>query len=226
VAGRIRLLAIVLALGASAALAAAAMAAPGDPKRVFKAADQSYARTILLRNADVPGKGWHAKATDFGQTNPACLVAHYSLSALTVNAEVGTTYTRAVDTGTFLVESDANVFLTPAQASTASAIFSKLGFARCLASSLVAEVPSGSFATSDVHRVTLAGLATASSAFRIALHVVSSKGKSTLTAVVIGLRRGRAFATLSVLTVGTGWSQSSLRSVAATMATRMTSRST
>jgi hypothetical protein len=218
--------AILLGLGASAALTAAALGAPGDPKRSFKPADQTYARTILLRKADVPGKGWHGKPTDFGQTNPACLVAHYSLSALTANAEVGTTYTRAVNTGTFLVESDANVFLTPAQATTALAIFSKPGFARCLASSLVAEVPSGSFATSDVHRVSLAGLATSSSGFRIVLHVVSSKGKSTLTADVIGLRRGRAFATLSVLTVGTGWSQSAVRSTAATIAARMTSRST
>ena len=224
-AGRTRLLAILLALGASAALTAAALAAPGDPKRVFKPADQAFARTVLLRSADVPGKGWHAKPTDFGGTNPACLVAHYSLSALTANGQAGTTYTRSANTGTFLVESDADVFVTAAQASAASAIFSKLGFAKCLASTLVAEVPSGSFATSEVHRVSLTGLATPSTGFRVTLHVVSSKGKSTLTAVIIGLRRGRTFATLSVLTLGTGWSQSALRSAAATMATRMATRS-
>jgi hypothetical protein len=224
VAGRTRLLAVLLALGASVGIAAAALAAPGDPKRAFKPADQAYARTILLREADLPGKGWHGKPTDFGQANPLCLVHHYSLSALTANGEEGTTYTRSVNTGTFLVESDAHVFLTPAQASTTSAIFSKLGFARCLAAALASQVPTGTFATSDVHRVSLTGLATPSTGFRIVLHMVASQGKSTLTAVVIGLRRGRAFAALSVLTLGTGWSQSTLRSVAATMAARMTKR--
>ncbi len=214
----------MLALGASASLAAAALAAPGDPKHAFKPADQAYARTVLLLKADLPGKGWHGKPTDFGQTNPPCLVAHYSLSALTATAEQGTTYTRAVDTGTFLVESDAHVFVTPAQASTASAIFSKLGFARCLASSLVAEVPSGSFATSTVQHVSLTGLATPASELKIVLHIISAKTKSTLTATVIGLRRGRTFVDLSVLTAGSGWSQSVLRSAAAKVATRIASR--
>jgi hypothetical protein len=215
---------VVLVLGASAGLAATALAAPGDPKRAFKPADQAYARTVVLRKADLPGKGWSAKVTNFGGANPACQVAHYSLSALTANAEVGTTFTRAVDTGTFLVESDVHVFLTPAQATRAATTFSSLGFARCLASELVQQVPSGSFATSTVQKHTLTGLAAPATGIKAVLHIVSSKGKSTLTATVLEIRRGRALATLSVLTAGSGWSQADLRAAAAKIASRMATR--
>ena len=116
VAGVSRPLALIGALAAAGLLGATATAAPGDPKVSVKPADQAYARTIVLRKADVPGPGWTGKATEFGGLNPDCVVKHYSLSKLTATAQVGTTYTRPVDPGTFLVESDVDVFATPAQA--------------------------------------------------------------------------------------------------------------
>jgi hypothetical protein len=103
-------------------------------------------------------------------------------------------------------------------------MFSTLGFAKCLASELAQQVPAGSFATSKVQRVSLTGLAATATGITVVLKIVSSKGKSTLTATVLEIRRGRALASLSVLTAGTGWSQSTLRSTAAKIATRMSTR--
>jgi hypothetical protein len=225
VAGRTRLLALAAAFGTAAALAVAALAAPGDPKHAFKPADQAYAKTLLLRKADVHGKGWSGKPTDFGRENPPCLVAHYSLSKLTATAEAGTTFTRAADTGTFLVESDVHVFVTAAQASKAVTITSQVGLGRCLASELVNQVPSGSFATSQVKSLTISGLAAPARGFTIILHIVSSQGKSTLTAPVISLRRGRTLVVLSLLTLDKGWSQADIRAAATTLASRLATRS-
>jgi hypothetical protein len=222
VAGVSRPLALIGALAAAGLLAATATAAPGDPKVSVKPADQAYARTIVLRKADVPGRGWTGKATEFGGLNPDCVVKHYSLSKLTATAQVGTTYTRPVDPGTFLVESDVDVFATPAQAKAASGIATKIGLARCLGSALVAQVPAGAFATTEVHAVKLSGVKNVAGAFKITLHIASSQGKSTLTADVIYLQKGRVLATLSTLTSGKGFTPAQLSAAAAKMAARMT----
>jgi hypothetical protein len=202
--------------------AATAVAAPGDPNVVIKPADTAYARTIVLGKTALHGTGWKGVATDFGRINPVCIVKHYSLSKLTANAQVGTTYSRNVNTGTFLVESDVYVFKTPAQAATAAGITSSLGFARCLGAVLAGEVPPGSFGKSTVKQVKLSGLAASATGFEITVHITSAQGKSTLTATVIDLRKGRALGNLSVLSAGKGWTQADIRSAAAKMAARMT----
>jgi hypothetical protein len=222
VAGVSRIRVLAVAVVAAATLAATALAAPGDPKVVVKPADRAYARTIVLRKAALPGTGWKGAATDFGRVNPVCVVKHYSLSKLTANAEVGMTYTRNVNSGTFLVESDVHVFATPAQAGVAARTTSSLGYARCLGAVLAGEVPPGSFGTSTVKALRLPGLKAAASGFRITVHIKSAQGSSTLTATVIDLRKGRAVGTLSVLTVGKGWTQAQIRAAAAEMAAHMT----
>ena len=221
-AGVSRPLALIGALAAAGLLAVTAAAAPGDPKVSAKPADQAYARTIVLRKAEVPGRGWTGKATEFGRLNPDCVVKHYSLSKLTATAQVGTTYTRPVDPGTFLVESDVDVFATAAQAKAASSIAAKLGLARCLGSALVAQVPAGAFATSEVHAVKLSGVKNVAGAFKITLHITSAQGRSTLTADVVYLQKGRVLATLSALTSGKGFTPAQLSAAAARMAARMT----
>jgi hypothetical protein len=200
------------------------VAAPGDPRLKPNAADKAYARTIVLRATEVRGKGWKGKATDFGRVNPGCVVKHYSLSELTTTAQVGTTYTRPVDTGTFLVESDVDVFITPAQAKAAAVIAAKIGLARCLGSALVAEVPAGSFATQEVHALPVAGIKNAVAAFKITLHITSAQGNGTLSANVVYLLKGRVMATLSTLTVSNGWTRADIRAAASRMAARMTQR--
>ena len=209
-----------MALVAAAIIAATALAAPGDPTLVAKPADKAYARTIVLGKTALHGTGWKGAATDFGRINPVCIVKHYSLSKLTANAQVGIEYTRPVDTGTFLVDSDAYVFETPAQAATASATVSNLGFGRCLAEALRAETPNGSVATSTVTTLTVSGLAVPAKGYQITVKIFAGKNKSTLTAHVLNMRHGRTVSTLSVLTADKGWSSATLRALAAKVAAR------
>jgi hypothetical protein len=222
VAGVSRILCFAAVLGAAGALASAAFAVPGDPKLAVKPTDVTYARTIVLQKADLSkNSGWNAAATDFGRVNPVCVVKHYSLSNLTATAQVGRTFSRNVGTGTFLVESDVHVFKTPAQAATAARVTSSSGYAHCLGSVLAGEVPAGAFGTATAKALSLGGLKATATGFEVTVKVVSAQGTSKLTAWVINLRKGRAVGTLSVLTVGKGWTQTDVRKAAATMAARM-----
>jgi hypothetical protein len=222
VAGVTRSLAILVALGTAGLVAAVALAAPnpGSPKVVIDPAQQARAKTILLKQAELPGTGWMRKSTDFTAANPACAVKHYSLSKLTANAQIGAQFTRAVDTGTFLVESDVHVFVTPAQSKVAADRLSDLGYGRCLGATLVSEAPPGSKATSRVKAFAVKGLVLPTDGFRITVKVVTGGKTSTLSAVVLGFRRGRTVTSLSVLGLDKGWSSAKLRSVAAKLASR------
>ena len=126
-----RLLVLAGGLCAAVLTAAAALAAPGDPKVDIKPADQKRATTIIAKKAELKGPGWQGAPTDFGRANPKCVIKHYGLGKLTANARVGTEYTRDVDMGTFLVDSDAYVFRTPAEAAFATSRVSDLGYGRC-----------------------------------------------------------------------------------------------
>ena len=109
--------ALLLVAGGSALVCAGvALAAPGDPKKDFNPADQATAKIVPALKGDLPGKSWVSKATDFSGANPPCFVKNYSLSALTVNGEAGTTFVLG---GAIIVESDAHVFETAAQAAQA-----------------------------------------------------------------------------------------------------------
>jgi hypothetical protein len=222
VAGVSRILCVAALIGAVGALAATAFAAPGDPKLAVKPADVSYARTIILQKADLKkNTGWSVAATDFGRVNPVCVVKHFSLSNLTATAQVGHTFSRNVGTGTFLVESDVHVFKTSAQAATAAKVTSSTGYAKCLGSVLAGEVPAGSFGTFTSKPAALSSLKATATGFEIDVKIVNQQGTTKLTAWVIDLRKGRALGTLSVLTVGKGWTQADIRGAAATMAARM-----
>lgn len=212
------------AVACAGAVAGSVLAAPGDPKLEIKRSDQAYARTILLKRGEVPGSGWRAQPTDFGQPNPPCLVRHYSLSRLTATAQAGVVYTRVANVGAFLVESDAHLFTTPGQADTASAIASNLGFGRCLTSALVTQAPKGSIATSSVRRLAIGGLAIQAHGFRITLRAVQTEPAFNLTALVLVMKKGRTLSVLSVLAHGTGWSNATLRSVVAPIARRTAGR--
>ena len=200
--------------------AAAALAAPGDPKIDIKPADQKRATTIIAKKAELKGPGWQGAPTDFGRANPKCVIKHYSLGKLTANARVGTEYTRDVDTGTFLVDSDAYVFRTPAEAAFATSRVSDLGYGRCLAQLLVAEAPNGSVATSKTERFAMKGLALPGKGFRIVVTVITGGQTSHLTAHVLGFQHGRTLSSLSVLTLDKGWPDSALQSLAGKVAAR------
>ncbi len=219
-AGVTRSLVLVLVAVAAAVTAAAALGAAGDPKVAIKPADQAHAKTIVLKTSEVQGKGWKGTPADFGRANPICVIKHYSLSKLTANAQTGIEFTRPVDTGTFLVDSDAYVFRTPAEAGTAATTVAQLGYGKCLGAALVSQAPNGSIATSTVKAESISGLALPAKGFKITVRVITGGKTSILTADVLTIRHGRAVSTLSVLTIDKGWTPAALRSATAKMAAR------
>jgi hypothetical protein len=53
---------ITIVAAATAVLAGAALAAnPRDPQKHFTSADQAWARTLLVKRADLPGTGWKSQ---------------------------------------------------------------------------------------------------------------------------------------------------------------------
>jgi hypothetical protein len=220
VAGGTRALALLIAAVAAAFAAATALAAAGDPKVAIKSADQARAKAILLKKAELPGKGWTSVPFDFGRANPLCLTKKYSLAKLTVSAQVGTEFSRSVDVGTFLVDSEARTYVAPQQARQAIAIRSALGVGRCVAAALAAGAPNGAVTATKVKPFSIDGLALPSKGFLITVTVIVGGQKSTVTAVVLAFRHNRTTSELSALSSGHGWSKDKFRSVAALMAKR------
>lgn len=200
-----------------------AASAPGDPKRKLTPAGQAYAKSFVLRKADLPrSSNWKAERTDFSQPNPPCLVKHYSYSALTLVGETG--YTYSISPGIPLVESDGSVFFTAGQARRAAAIDQKIGLARCVASALTAELEKGQSGVTArvqaVDRLSFSGLAGAYG-YRIALQLRTGQGQGTIYATLVGVRRGRGLASLTLVTAEKPWPQADVRALAEKTASRM-----
>jgi hypothetical protein len=221
---RKRTLALTAAVGAALVWAGLAATAPGDPKKQLNAADQAYAKTVVLRKAELPAGKWQVKPTDFSQANPACLVKHYSFAALTVSGETGLTF--AAPAGFPLVESDALVFPTAAQAQRAFTIETKPGLARCVGAYLADELSKAAGTTSEVQRIeplSFAGLPASAKGFKIVLHLRSSQGSGSLEVSFISIGRGRTLGELSLISVGAApWPRGFTRLLTQRMASRMT----
>jgi len=218
-----RATALTAVVGAALLCVSLAASAPGDPRRKLTADGQALARSFVLRKADLPlAVRWKVEPTDFSQPNPACLVKHYSYSALTLVGEAGNTFTIAP--GIPLVESDGSVFLSAGQARRAAAIDQKIGLARCVASSLAKEVSKGSpgvtVSVQKISRLSFSGIGGAYG-FRFVLRLRSSQGAGTIDATLVGIRRGRELASLSFITTQQPWPQAQVRSFAQTTANRM-----
>jgi hypothetical protein len=210
----------VLVVAACAALVWVGLASPsaGDPKRRLTPAGDAYARSYVLRTADLPAGVWRAHRASFTEPNPSCIVRHYNLGALTLDGEAGDVYVRG--SGLPLVESDAHVFVSAAQARRAFDKESPLGFARCLGDSLAG----GNDSDVGVAAMRVGGLAALARGFRIVVRLGSKGDGSTLHAALVVLRHGRAIGVLSVITAGSPWRRPLLRSLSATMARRMARR--
>jgi hypothetical protein len=211
-------------------LAGSAAAAPGDPRKALKAPDEAYARSVLVRRAELPPGRWSVTPTDFTQPNPPCQVAHYNFSALTVNGEAGLTYTSGggLPARGAVVESDADVFLTAAQAARAFATVTSSGFARCTASGLVAALRAGGASAQLLRTGTVAtafrgsGRRVVGGGFGLVLRVAGSGGASTLEVTAIALRRGRLIATLGIVRPYSSRPWQPLPGLEAKIAARMT----
>ena len=200
-----------------------ASSAAGDPKRKLTPAGQAYAKTFLLKKSDLPvSSQWKVEPTDFSQPNPSCVVKHYSYSALTLVGEVGDTFT--LSPGIPLVEADASVFLSAEQARRAAAIDQKIGLARCIAAALAAELEKGqsgvTASVNKVARLSFSGIAGAYG-YRIALLLHTSQGEVTINATLVGIRSGRALASLTFVTAQKPWPQAAVRALAQKTASRM-----
>jgi hypothetical protein len=206
-------------LGLAFVCAGAALSAPGDPKKQLTAAGQAYAKSILLHRGEVPGSGWTRKPTDFTGPNPPCFVKRYSLSGLTVSGEAGFEYSR--NGGKTELESDAHVFVTRAQGRRAFAILAKGGLGRCFASYTVSSVGVPARIV-KVEGLRLGVAGTASDVFRIVIELGRGSTATRIYLVQATLERGRAVGSLSLLRDRRDWPNTTVRSLAAKMASRMT----
>ena len=230
---------VVGAIGVALVWAAVAGAAPGDPKKDLKPADQALAASAILPRADLPPGRWTGNPTDFSQPNPPCLVRHYSLARLTATGEAGRTYLR---TDGSAMESDAHVFVSTKQAALAYGTLTGLGLARCLGSAFaqsIAKATSTLSATAtgkllNVVPVRLAGVRSAPArGFRIFIRLRSPKGDSLVEIVLVGVHQGRTVGSLSFVRVGEPlavlkttalWPDSVVSSLTRKLAARLTSR--
>jgi len=221
----VRRLVLAALFGAALVLVASAYSSAGDPTKRLNARDQAYAKTIPLRQAELPGGAvWSAGATNFNQANPACVVKDYNLSSLTATGQAGFTYTHTqLDR---IVESNARVFVTAAESARALSVFTSVGLGRCLASSTAADLSSSTptlhVAVTHVGSLALRGLAAAARGTTFELRLRGSENVTSLHYVFLSIRRGRALATLGLARYNQRWSTSEIRPLAALVAERMT----
>lgn len=229
-----RSFAVLSAIAAALFWVVTAGSAPGDPKKNLQPADQARATAGLLHRADLPDGRWQVKPTDFSQSNPACLVQHYSLAALTVTGEAGFTYN--LSNGPSLIESDAHVFVSDRQAARAFAIVTMAGLARCFGSAFASEISKGAPGVSarvlSVHTLRLAAMPGAvAHGSRIFLRLRSKTGDNLVEIVLVNVHHSRTVGSLSLVKIGGArlwlkthgifWSNSLIASLARTTATRM-----
>jgi hypothetical protein len=219
VGARVSVVAVVVAL----ACVASALAAPGDPRRHLTAADQARAKSLILKQADLPADAWKTTQTNFTQANPPCIVKHYSLSALTLTGEAGLTYTDPA--GIPLVESDGDVFLTPAQAQRSVTVSTESGFANCVGSALAARlkagVPSSATVSFNTSTFVLAGFADPVRGFKIHVLIRSGTIGESFNVTQFAAIKGRAVAHMALIRRDAEWPLASVRSLAAKLVARL-----
>jgi hypothetical protein len=217
-----RSVAVVAAIGSVLVGVGVASGAPGDPMKHLVAADQTYARSVLLRTSDLPALAWQVKPTDFSQPNPPCLVRRYSLSALIWTGLAGRTFT----SGGTLAASDVEVFSTVAQSRRAFAILFEPGLEQCLAGALAAGISkSAAGVTARVARIDRFTLpfSEPTHGFRVLLHVSSAQGEGSVDLVEVAILHGRGLGALSMAGLPSIWPQSTVRTLAATLRARLAS---
>src|SRR2546425_11698339 len=118
---------VLAALFAGAAFAAN----PHDPQKRFTAADQAWARTLLLQRADLPGAGWTSKKST--GDNSTCKSFNPDESKL---VETGEQQSREFSRGGGFVTSMAAIFKTTKDAENGWNLEAKTQILDCLAEAL------------------------------------------------------------------------------------------
>ena len=195
--GMLGRLTTAIALGAVVTGAARA-ANPHDPQKRFTAADQAYARTLVLKRADLPGAGWKGtKSTDDTST---CKSFNPDESKL---VETGKQESLEFTRGGAFVTSLAAIFRTKQDAVMGWNLEVKPKILDCLAESL-AQTSTGSSTVRIASRGRLAfpHLAPRTAAFyvRLAFNVQGIRFGADLHFVCLG--SGRANLALMTLSPG------------------------
>jgi hypothetical protein len=193
-----------LRLGLSCALflaaAGTALAAAGDPTLKATPAGQTAAHRVVLKAPELPGSGWKGSPVDFTQPNPACLIKNYNLSDLTLTGRAGTDFQRGSD----LIETEAAVFQSRAQAATAWKRTNTQGYLNCTAAFLARslQIPGATASVESAAFRTIPRVGDASSALGITVKL--SSGARTLRVVVdvASARKGPVEADLAFFTLG------------------------
>jgi hypothetical protein len=188
--------ALVPATAVALLVVAVAVSAPGDPKRALKPADQTRAKSLVLRQTELPAGQWKVSRTDFSQANPQCVLRNYRLDSLTETGLVGFDYSDP-GAGTS-IESDASVFVSSSQARRAFATYSQPGFYGCVASAFTS-VPGITVKIIRKERASPFGSAANgidASAFHMTLSIHSSKGTLLLDLIFVEMHSGRGLAQL------------------------------
>jgi hypothetical protein len=190
---------LTLAIAVAVTVTGAALAAnPHDPQKRFTAADQAWARTLLLKRADLSGAGWKSqKSTD---NNSTCKSFNPDESKLVETGEQDSAeFTRV---GGF-VTSTAAIFRTAKDAQTGWNLEVRPQLLDCLAEALDQTSP-GNATVRIVSRGRLAypHLAPRTAAFyvKLAFNVQGIKFGADLRVVCLG--KGRANLALMTLSPG------------------------
>ncbi|MFY9579973.1 MAG: hypothetical protein WAQ33_11655 [Gaiellaceae bacterium] len=183
----------------AAVVTGAAFAAnPHDPQKRFTAADQAWARTLLLQRADLPGAGWTSKKST--GDNSTCKSFNPDESRL---VETGEQQSREFSRGGGFVTSMAAIFKTAKDAETGWNLEAKTQILDCLAEAL-RQTSTGSATVKIAARGKLAfpQLAQRTAAFyvRLAFNVQGIKFNADLHFILLG--RGRANLALMTLSPG------------------------
>jgi len=189
---------LAIALLLAVALAGTAAAAnPHDPQKRFTAADQAWARTLLLKRADLAGTGW--KSTTSSGNKSTCRSFNPDESKLVETGEQESPeFTR---NGGF-VTSMAAIFKTEKDAQTGWDLEAKVKILDCLAEGLDQTGTGGTVKIAARGKLAFPHLAPRTAAFyvRLAFNVQGIKFNADLHFVLLG--KGRA--NLAMMTLSPG----------------------
>jgi len=190
---------LALAIALSGAVTGVALAAnPHDPQKRFTSADQAWARTLLVKRADLPGSGWKSQRST--SDDSTCKSFNPDESKLVETGDQDSPeFTRV---GGF-VSSTAAIFKTASQAQAGWDLEVKPQLLNCLAEGLNQTSPTGA-TVRIVSKGKLAypHLAPRTAAFyvKLAFNVQGIKFGADLRVVCLG--KGRANVALMTLSPG------------------------
>jgi len=187
---RLVLLAILLVVLFSASVA---HATGGDPKKQINAADQTRARAIVLRKADLLGS-FHTERNGLGASTSMNCPA-LDESDLTVTGEVRSP---GFAFGLVFVASQSQIYKSLGDARTSWRRFVSAAGSSCLRDELRKEFTSNGLKLVSLHRTTFPRVAQKTASYRIVLSGPTQAGTVDFVFDIVGLMDSRAQASIFI----------------------------